>query len=454
MIELIICLAFVVLAVVLLQKGFTNTFVFLALGVILAVIVQLKTGGSVAAKSSGLLAFDVFEAIKEQFTASFGSVGLAMLPIYGYSTYMTKIQASSVFGSLVAKPVAKSKNPYFVGVAIAVIICGLMRIAIVSAFAIMALLFSTLYPAMLKAGLSKKTTMAAIFIGTCFDWGPADFVVAQVLGGAGETDIAGYFLSASVYVTPIALVVVGLLSGLILKWWDNKDGYVFGSDAPTEEAASEGMKVPASYAILPLLPLILIIVFSKVFFASISISVVTAVLISMIVSLCFELIRKGKIKERVADMGEWLTGMGQGFANLFLMVASIQFFAGMLAKLGGFTYLVNIIIGTGVSGWILFFIIGVFVMLMAVLMGDASAITAVLAGQVMTLSTGLGIPFYAAILPIQTANAFRALSIGTGVHMQYCAKYAECSPIDLMKRAVVPCVLIYLIVFAGSMIIL
>ena len=106
------------------------------MGLILAVIVEVTTGNSVAAKSSGLLAFDIFEVVKEQLGASFQTVGLSMLPIYGYAAYMNKIGASPALGRTVAKPVQESRNPYFVGVAIAIIICGIMRIAIVSAFAI------------------------------------------------------------------------------------------------------------------------------------------------------------------------------------------------------------------------------------------------------------------------------------------------------------------------------
>lgn len=453
MVNLIVSLVFVFLAVYLLQKKYTNTFVFLALSTILAVYYILTTGSSPVSTSSGLLVLDVFEIFKEQLSTSFASVALAMLPIYGYSMYMDKIQASSVLGSIVSKPVAKAKNPYFVGVFIAIVICGVMRIAIVSAFAILALLFSTLYPAMLRAGLSKKTTISALFLGTCFDWGPADFVVAVVLGGAGDSDIQGYFLSASVYVVPIMILICALVSGKIMEYWDKKDGYVLGSDSPeTEETAGE--LPPLGYAILPLLPLILIIVFSKVFFQDVSISVVAAVVISLFVSFLLECIRKKNVLERTTDLTVWLSSMGGGFANLFLMVASIQLFAGMLSKLGGFTWLINVLIGSGISGWLMFFLAGVFVILMAVLIGEPSAISAILAGPVQTAANSLGIPFYAAIFPLQTANAFRCLSIGTGPHIQYCSNYAGCSALDISKRCAIPCIIIFLTSCLGAFFIL
>ena len=449
MANLIISLVFVGLAIYLMQKKFPITVVFLALALLIAVVYSVSTGLSPVATSSGSRVIDIFDIFRGQLIASFATVGLAMLPIFGYSVYMEKIRASVVLGSLVSKPVAMSRNPYFVGVLMAIIICGVMRTAIVSAFAIMALLFSTLYPAMLRAGLSAKTTMAAIFLGTCFDWGPADFVCAIVLGGAGHADVPDYFLKTSVLVVPFLLLITALISGFIMKACDNKDGYVLGTDAPKDDV-SVGEIPPGFYAMLPLLPMVLIIIFSKAFFENVSISVLAAVFISLLVTFTVELLRKKQIRGRIDDLMSWFTGMGGGFTNLFIMVAAIQLFANTLSKLGGFAWAVSAILSTGVSGWAMFFIVGLFVIAMAVLIGEPSAITAIVAGPVAAAAAGLGIPLYAAIFPIQTANSFRCLSIGTGPHMQYCCKEANCAPIDIIKRTAIPCIVIFLGAFAAS----
>ena len=453
MVNLIISLLFVALIVVLMQKKFPNPILFLTMSLVVAAYYTLSTGNSAVDASGGSKILDIFDTYRVQLISSFGSVGLAMLPIYGYSMYMEKIRASVVLGSIVSKPVIRAKNPYFIGVLIAIVICSVMRIAIVSAFAIMALLFSTLYPAMLRAGLSAKTTMAAIFLGTCFDWGPADFVIAIILGGAGKSDIPGYFLEASIYIVPINIVITALISGFIMKICDNQDGYILGSDAPKDEIEA-GEIPPGFYAILPVLPMILIIIFSRVFFDNVVISVITAVLISILTTFIIEFVRKRKLRERLDDVMAWLNGMGGGFTNLFLMVVSIQTFSSMLGKLGGFRWAVDAILNTGVSGWVMFFLIGLVTIVMAMLMGDASSITAIMAGPVLNAATSLSIPFYAAIFPIQTANAFRCLSIGTGPHMMYCCKYADCTPLDIIKRVAVPCLIIFLASFTLSFFIL
>ena len=93
-------------------------------------------------------------------------------------------------------------------------------------------------------------------------------------------------------------------------------------------------------------------------------------------------------------------------------------------------------------------------MIMAVLIGEPSAISAILAGPIQTAANSLGIPFYAAVFPLQTANAFRCLSIGTGPHIQYCCNYSGCTAGDIAKRCAILCIITYLAVCAGAYFIL
>ena len=159
-------LAVIILAIVLVNKKLNAQLVFLFLGFLLALGITVTTGTSVANSSTGNLFLDIFEGLKEHFVSGFTSTGMAILPIYAYSNYMNKIGASQAMGELIAKPIANSKNPYLVGTFITIMIIGVSRIAIVSAFAIMALFLSTLYPALTKAGMSRQSAISAIFLAT------------------------------------------------------------------------------------------------------------------------------------------------------------------------------------------------------------------------------------------------------------------------------------------------
>lgn len=71
-------------------------------------------------------------------------------------------------------------------------------------------------------------------MGTCFDWGPSDFVIAQMFGGVADFSLTDYFFNASLRVLPFVLLIVAVVSGFIFRAIDKKEGYEFGSHAPAE----------------------------------------------------------------------------------------------------------------------------------------------------------------------------------------------------------------------------
>ena len=458
MINLIITLALILACVVLIGKGYPNQFVFLFMGILVAIGITIAGGESVANASSGNIWLDVLEAVKEGFVSSFTSTGMSMLPIYAYSSYMSKIQASQVLGDLVARPIAKSKNPYFVGIFITILICGAMRIAIVSAFAIMALFIGTLYPALQRAGISRESAISAIFIGTCFDWGPADFVIAQHISGVmagGEVPdltVANYFLNASIKVVPFTLLITALVGGFVMQFMDKRSGYVFGSHIPQEEAAVEHGN-PAYYALLPIVPLVIVLIFSPIFMENTNLSVLAAVLISLFIVVMIEFIRKKNLKDRLKDLQTWISGLGDGFAQLLVMVIMSQFFAGMVGRLNGFKFLVDSALNAGMSGLLMVIFFGA-MMFLTVFLGGGAVVGITLAQTLPGIAASMGVSYYALQLPMQLAGGFRMINIGPSVHMQYIVKTADTTPKEILKRAVPLGILMYVTTFILSMIIL
>lgn len=454
MLGLILTIAAIALVIFLMNKKVPTLLVFLLMGFALALGITIFTKTSVASATTGNLFLDVFESFKETFASSFASTGMAMIPIYAYSVYMNKINASQALGTIISKPIEKSKNPYFIGVLIAIVVCGIMRVAIVSAFAIMALFLSTLYPALTRAGLSRQSAISAIFIGTCFDWGPADFVIAQMSSGIEGFSIADYFVSASLRVVPFVLLIVALTSGFIMQFVDKKSGYVFGSHRPEESAEAGLSAVPKLYAILPLLPLILILVFSPLFGLGISLSVMGAVTISFLIVLAVEIIRTKKLLVNLSNGMSWFSGMGEAMTGVFTLVAAAQFFAKMLGMLNGFSFLIDTAMSVGMSGYLLLIVFGILMFAMCLMTGGGGVVGITLAPQLAAISSSLGISLYSAFLPMQLANGCRAMNLGTSPHMQYVSKTADCSFADILKRCAMPCVIMYASSFVLALIIL
>ena len=454
MLNLIITVALVVLCIIITNRGLNPTIVFLGMGLLAAAVVTIMTGATVAnAPGSGNLIIDVFEAAKDNFLSTFQTVGMAILPIYGYSVYMNHIKASSVLGSVIANPISKSKNPYIVGVFVTILVCGLMRIAIVSAVAIMALFITTLYPALLKSGLSRTSAMAAIFLGTCFDWGPADFVIIQLTAGVEGFDMVDYFINGSLRVVPFVLLIVAATAGIIFQMIDKKQGYVLGSHIP-EDLKIEKVDLPLFYAVLPLLPLIFILIFSPLFPTNIAISVVSAVIISLILVLIIETIRKGDFKARFNEINTWVKGMGEGFGSLLVMVITLMFFVNMVMKLNGFSVLVDFAIGSGMSPWLLLIVFAALVAIATLLVGNGRLVGIMLCPLAIPIAAGLGIPFYAALMPIQIVQGMRIFNLGTGIWTQYACTEASTTPMELLKRAALPCLIMYIATFVLAPIIL
>ena len=453
MINLIITVILIVICIILANKKYPIQLVFRFMGLGLALVMTIVTGVSVAATSCGNIYLDIFEALKETFVSTFTSTGMSVIPIYAYATYMNHIKASEVLGGIISKPIAKAKNPYIVGTFMAIAICGIMRIAIVSAFAIMALFMTTLYPALTKAGMSRQSAMSAIFIGTCFDWGPADFVIAQMFGGVQGVTVPEYFLAASIRVVPFVLLIVAFVSGFVMQFIDKKSGYKLGDHKPTEEAVASGVNLPKFYAILPLLPLFFVLLFSPLFETGINLSVMGSVCISVIIVMAVEIIRRRNVLACFKDLMSWFSGMGKAFGDLITLIACIQFFSGMLGKLNGFTFLVNSALNAGLNGYLLLIAFGL-LMFLTLLLNGGAVVAITLAPQAVNVAASLGISTYAALLPMQIAYGCRCINLGTSPHMQFVTKESQGTAMQILARCAIPCALMYILSFVFSLIIL
>lgn len=454
MLNFLITIALVALAIYLSTKRINPVVLYTALGLAVALGITLVTGQSVAVTSSGNIFLDIFEAYKETLATSFTSMGLMILPIYAYANYMNKIGAANVLGEIISKPILKCKNPYFVGIFITIIVCAVVRIAIVSAMAMMTLFLSTLYPALRKSGISKVSAVSAIMLGSVFDWGPADFTIAQMFAPVPGFNLTDYFLNVSLRAMPIVLIIVAAVSGFVFQFIDKKSGYVMGSDAPAESEIVSQSNLPKFYAILPLLPLILIFLFSPLVIPGINMSVVTAVLLSLLITLATECIYKKNVKGCIEDLLTWVKSIGEGVSNLLMALVALSFFAGMLTKLGGIDFVINAVLSAGVSGTLLLIVMGVAILFACLLLGQGSVVSIMVSPQLPGIADSMGVSFNSVAFPLQVANSMRGFNLGTSMHLQFLASIADTTVMELFKRLLIPSVLMYALSFVLSVIIL
>ncbi len=140
------------------------------------------------------------------------------------------------------------------------------------------LLLVTFFPVLVRLGVSKAS--AASMIGLCafMDLGPAVGTANLAAKHAGM-ESAIYFAHYQMPVAAVVMLAVAVVIFFTAKYFDKKDGFVPGTEEVAEE---EGRKVPAIYALLPVLPVILVL--SPLAIASIKIDVVTAMILGVVVA--------------------------------------------------------------------------------------------------------------------------------------------------------------------------
>ena len=369
MIEIFCTLLMICIVILGVVKKFHPVTVLFTVSLVSLIIWSLITGQSAMGDEGvGNIFLDVFEYAYSIIKNQISSTMLVCASIFGYVGFMNKIGASNAFTTLLASPLSKIKQPYLL-LGTLIILEAFLKLVIPSASSIVALLLAILYPIFVKLGCSNATIASAFILGTCITWGPADAGVALTVTLTG-TDIAvsEFFLSYQFLPCVCEMVVMAVVFVLLSKHYDRK--FMTGSGEVTEEQIkkqkeSMDLQVPAYYAIMPLFPLILIILFSGKIFP-ITLSTVAVVLLSLCLADIIHLLNHlDKFKETLNDMNATLADFGSFFGRMGFMPIGGALFAGVIGKVGGMDLLVTALNNTG-GGVVLLSILGVLIAIIVV----------------------------------------------------------------------------------------
>ena len=199
--------------------------------------------------------------------------------------------------------------------------------------------------------------------------------------------------------------------------------------------------VPLVYAFIPLLPMVLLIVFSdilRLFPASIKLDTTTAMFISLFVALIFELVRTRDIKKVMLSLSVFWSGMGNIFKTVVTLIITADIFAKGLISLGFIEGLISAShafgfgsIGIGVAMVTMIF-------LASMLMGSGNASFFAFGPLIPEIASKFGIATTKIILPMNLAASMgRTVSPVAGVIIAT-AELAKVSPMDIVKRNLIP----------------
>jgi DcuC family C4-dicarboxylate transporter len=211
----------------------------------------------------------------------------------------------------------------------------------------------------------------------------------------------------------------------------------------TEALANEKkeIKVPLVYAFIPILPILLLIVFSKIFNlfnTAIALDTTTAMFISVFIALLFEFARTQNTKAVLESLKIFWNGMGNIFKTVVTLIIAADIFAKGLISLGFVEGLLEVSQNSGFGVVGIGVVMTVLIFFASMLMGSGNASFFAFGPLVPKIADKLGIETTEIILPMQlSASMGRTVSPISGV-MIATAEIAKVSTLAIVKRNIIP----------------
>ena len=435
---LVISIVFIAIVVKLLLKDFFPQAVLLIAGIAMLLVASLINKGLPSSEaSSGIVVLDIFEYIKSSFSKTNANVGLMIMTIGGFVAYMDKIGASEALVKVALRPLAFLKNyPNLASVAV-IPIGQLIFICVPSAAGFGLLLMASVFPILVNLGVSRLAAVAIITGCTSFCIGPASVITASAVQ-IGQLETVPYFINQQIPIAIVLNLVLMVSYFFVNKYFDKKDKL-----KPVEVTVKPPSAVvaPPIYALLPVLPLILLLTFSGVFTIfpiKLTIETTTAMLLSLFVGMLFEWIRTRNVKSVFASFKVFLDGMGDIFKSVVTLIIVAEIFANGLIALGFMDGLISISQGVGLGAKGIGILMTLMIFFAAILMGSGNAAFFAFGPLIPNVAKQFGVSSTSILLPMNlSASMGRSISPIAGVLIAT-AQVAGVPVMEVVKRNLIP----------------
>lgn len=412
---------------VLLFSGLLMLFVALLLGFKMPII-EKPTGSSF---------LDIFEYIKVAFSETNAHVGLLIMAIGGFVAFIEKNGASDALVYLALKPLSLIKKYPYIIASLVIPIGQFLFICIPSAAGLSLLLMASVFPIMVNLGVSRLSAASVITATTAFGVGPASVITARSVKIIDTSSVSHFFDSQIPLMIPLTLTLM-VSYFFVNKYFDKKEKV--NAIAPIEEKEIV-LKVPVYYAILPILPLVILLVFSEMFSffdPAIHIDTTTVMIICVFIGLIMELIRTRNVKLVFESLQVFFNGMGDIFKSVVTLIIAAEMFSKGLISLMFIDGLITSSQSIGLGGIGISIVMAVMIFFASVLMGSGNAAFFAFGPLVPKITTELGVSTTSMILPMEfSASMGRTVSPISGVLIAS-ANIAKVSPFDIAKRNAIP----------------
>ena len=435
MLEIIIALLVVLGVGYLIYKKYNAT-IALAVGGIILLFAAVILGHPILSpeETTGIVWLDPFKKIEISFLKNLGNIGLTIMTLFGFSSYMNLIGANEVTVDIMTKPLGKIKSKYVI-VPVIFLLGNLLSLVVPSASSLAVLLMATLYPVLTKVGVTPLTAGAVIATTATIMPTPlgADNVLAAETFGMNIMD----YVIAHAKVSIPSLIIMAVAHYFWQKHLDKKQS--LSNEVKIDESKLAKLNdnlPPKYYAILPILPLILVLFFN-IFMKEVQIGLVSIAFISLIVAVILELIRKKDFVKVSNDINEFFKGMGSGLAMVVSLLVAASLLVDGLKALGVVDMITNSVQNLHGAGTILMLAFSGVTFLIGLISGGGLSVFYASVEMIPELAAvGVSGPMIA--LPMQmVANLVRSISPVAACIIVVCS-ITGTNPMQIVKRTSVP----------------
>ena len=394
-----------------------------------------------AGEGTGFGLFDIFLKFKDTIIAQVSSAGIVIMILFGYSGYMNAIGANQMAVNFLVKPLMKIKRKSLF-VPVVFLIGNLMSLVVPSASSLAIILMSILYPMLASMGISSLTAAGVIAMTATImptPLGADNVIAANTLG----YDVLNYVVWNAKISLP-SLLIIAVAQYFWQKYCDKKEG-----DAAYVSLNEEGLSkqkefdVPKFYAILPILPLLLIVGvgIAGMFIKGITMDIFVLTFISFFIAVLVETLRLKSFKKVQDTAVEMFKGMGQGFSQVVMLVVGGSLFTSAIQTLGIIDSIMASVEASSSAGIVTTLIFSGATTLFGILSGGGLAMFYAVIELIPGIAEKAGIDGILISLPMQMiANLTRTISPVAAVVMLV-ASTVGVSPIRILKRTSIPTII-------------
>ena len=434
--NILICLIIIAITGILLMKRYQPQPILIGMGILMMFIAY--EGNWIHAildesQTTGILAFDAMDIVRITTSENVVSLGLMIMTCAGYAKYMEHIGAGTRLAHTFIKPLYRLNRPYIVLALMFLLNMGL-SICVPNPLSLALLMMVTIYPVLLRLGVSPVGAAAVIATGHLMDVGPgavSTLLIAKTL----NIPVPNYFVGYQLRLYFLVAVVTAVAHFLWQRYRDCLDGPM---GAGVCESIPEAPIGPKIYMIFPLLPLCFILGFSQYGLPGVKINVTLAMMLAFGIALLAELIRHRNLRTVLKSTTVFFEGMGNQFSFAVTLIIGGQVFAQGLVSLGLIDSLVSALQTLSLNSVGLTSVMGGGMLGLSMVTGSNVAPLFTVVPLVPDIVSNLGLDPITTMLGMQNGASLGLFLSPISPVMVGVAGVAHIKSVDLLKRTSVP----------------